>query len=249
MPEISPSRYVVHAGWDDVPHIDEQTKAELLASTPPHLREARSKGIPSPGFGAIYPVAWEEVTCHPFAIPEFWKRGFALDVGWRNTAALWGAQDPSDGVLYVYSEYKAGEQLPLIHAEAIKARGSWIKGAIDPAARGRQQNDGSKLITSYRQAGLKLTVANNAVETGLFQVWSALSTGRLKLFTTLRMTNNEYLKYRRDEKGKVIKKDDHLMDCLRYLWMTWASIAGVRPIERTAGQSAPSGPSDRTGGY
>lgn len=249
MPEISPSRYVVHAGWDHVPHLDERTKQELLASTPPHLRKARSEGTPSLGAGAIYPIEWEEVTVHPFAIPEFWKRGFALDVGWNKTASLWGAQDPSDGVLYVYSEYYAGQQLPIIHAEAIKSRGAWIRGAIDPASRGRSQDDGKKLITSYKQAGLKLTLANNAVETGLFQVWSALSTGRMKFFTTLRNTHDEYLLYRRDEKGKVVKENDHLLDCARYLWMTWASIAGVRPIERTAGQSIPSGPSDRTGGY
>ena len=35
------------AGWDDVPHLEERTKTELLESTPPHLRDARSKGIPS----------------------------------------------------------------------------------------------------------------------------------------------------------------------------------------------------------
>ena len=29
MPQISPSRYMVNAGWDDVPHLDEQTKREL----------------------------------------------------------------------------------------------------------------------------------------------------------------------------------------------------------------------------
>lgn len=249
MPEISPSKYRVDAGWDHVPHLDEKTKKELLASTPPHLRAARSKGIPSLGSGAIYPIPWEEVTCHPFAIPEFWKRGYALDVGWNKTAAIWGAQDPSDGTMYVYSEHYQGQQLPILHADAIKARGAWLKGAIDPAARGRSQDDGKKLITSYKQAGLKLTLANNAVETGLYEVWSLLSTGRLKIFTTLRNTADEYAIYQRDEHGKVVKKNDHLMDCLRYLIMTWKTIASVRPMERIAGQSAPAGPSDQLGGY
>lgn len=248
MPEISPSRYVVHAGWSDIPHLDEQTKAELLASTPPHLRKARSKGTPSLGAGAIYPIDWEEVTVYPMAIPEFWKRGYAMDVGWNKTAAIWGAQDPADGVLYAYAEYYAGEQLPIVHAEAIKARGKWIKGAIDPASRGRAQGDGKRLLSSYRQAGLKLTTAENAVDTGLFEVWSALSTGRLKLFTTLRNTHDEYLLYRRDVNGKVVKENDHLMDCLRYLWMTWKAIAAVKAVERTAGLT-PSGPADPTGGY
>lgn len=249
MPEITPSRYVVNAGWDDAPHLDEQTKAELLESTPPHLRKARSQGVPSLGSGAIYPIDWEEVTVHPFAIPEYWKKGYALDVGWNNTAALWGAQDPSDGVLYVYSEYKSGGSLPLAHAAAIKMRGEWIKGAIDPGARISSQADGKKLLVSYRNAGLKLSLANNARETGLFEVLSALTTGRMKLFTTLRKTHDEYLLYRRDEKGKVVKDFDHCLDCLRYLWMTWKTIASVKVVERTAGQTGPAGPSDSLGGY
>lgn len=249
MPEVSPSKYRVQAGWDDVPHIDEATKAELLASTPPHLREARSKGIPSLGSGAIYPIPWEEVTCHPFVIPEFWKRGYALDVGWNKTAALWGAQDPADGTMYVYSEHYQGQQVPLLHAEAIKARGAWIKGAIDPAARGRSQVDGQKLLTSYKQAGLKLVLANNAVEAGIYEVWSLFSTGRLKLFTTLRNVQDEYAIYQRDENGKIVKKYDHLMDCLRYLISTWRAVASIRPMDRVAGQTAPAGPSDPTGGY
>lgn len=249
MPEISPSRYVVHAGWNDVPHLDEKTKAELLASTPPHLRAARSEGTPSLGSGAIYPIPWEEVTCHPFAIPEYWPRAYAMDVGWNRTAAIWGAQDPVDKVLYLYSEHYQGQQLPLLHAEAIKARGAWVKGAIDPASRGRSQEDGKKLINSYRQAGLKLTPAVNAVEAGLYEVWSLLSTGRMKIFTTLRNTHDEYLIYQRDEKGKVVKKNDHLMDCKRYLVATWKAVASVRPMERSVGESPPSGPADRTGGY
>ena len=249
MPEISASRYVVHAGWDDVPHLDEQTKAELLASTPPHLREARSKGTPSLGSGAIYPIPWEEVTCHPFRIPDFWKRGYAMDVGWNKTAAMWGAQDPADGVLYAYSEHYMGQALPVVHAQSIKARGEWIRGAIDPASRGRSQSDGKKLLTSYKQAGLKLTLANNAVETGLYEVWSLLMTGRLKIFTTLRNTADEYAIYQRDEHGKVVKKNDHLMDCLRYLIMTWKLIGTLRPAERIAGDVTSAGPADRLSGY
>lgn len=247
MPEITPSRYTVNAGWDDVPHLDEKTKADLLNSTPPHLRDARTKGIPSLGAGAIYPIPVSEIEVQPFALPPFWKRGYALDVGWNRTAALWGAQDPADGTIYLYAEHYRGQEVPAVHAEAIKARGKWIKGAIDPAARNRQQADGIKLMESYKALDLNLVPAKNAVEAGLYEVWQRLATGQIKVFTTLQNFFAEYRMYRRDTDGKVVKEFDHLMDCLRYLIMTWGEVAAVQVPDRprTAGATA----SDATAGY
>lgn len=218
-----------------MPHLDEQTKKELLASTPPYLREARSKGLPSLGSGAIYPVSWEDVIVDPFPIPEFWKRAYGMDVGWNKTAAIWLAKDPEQDVLYAVSEYYKGESLPVVHATGIKARGEWIPGAIDPAARGRSQIDGERLFVQYEELGLNIHKANNAVEAGLYEVWSLIETGRLKFFRTLQNTAKEYRLYRRDEKGKIVKKFDHAMDAVRYGVMEFDNIAKVRPVQKSFG--------------
>lgn len=247
MPEISASRYQIQAGWDDVPHLDAKTKKELLDSTPPFLRDARSKGIPSLGAGAIYPIPLDEISCNPIAIPRHWKKGFAIDVGWNKTAALWGAQDPADGVIYVYSEYYRGQVEPIIHATAVKGRGSWIRGAIDPASRTSSQTDGQQLLALYQAQGLQLVPAVNGVDAGLFACWERLSTGRVKVFKNLQNFRAEYALYRRDEKGKIVKKFDHLMDAFRYLVMTWDQIAAVQAPERLMGMS--SGISDTVAGY
>lgn len=246
MPEVTDSKYMVNAGWDDVPHLTEAAKRELLSSTPPYLREARSKGIPSLGSGAIYPIPLEEVTVHPFEIPAWWKRGYGMDVGWNRTAALWLAQNPEDQVLYAYAEHYMGQAVPTVHAEAIKARRAWIKGAIDPASRNRGQDEGKQLLATYRALGLLLVPAINAVEPGLYDVWQALSIGRLKFFSTLQHLPAEYRLYRRDENGKVVKKNDHLMDCLRYAKMTWGGIAQTEPVARTGGGVTAA---DKTAGY
>lgn len=235
MPPISPSKYLVSAGWDDVPHLDEKTKAELLASTPPHLREARARGIPSLGSGAIYPIPLEEVQCKPFKIPDFWPRCYALDPGWNRTAALWCAWNPADSMGYIYSEHYRGREKAPVHATAIKARGKWIRGLIDPASRGRSQDEGRRLISQYQSEGLKLSLPDNSVEPGLDATWLALSTGLLKVFDTLKFWEGEYGIYRRDDDGKVVKRNDHLMDCMRYLVMSGRAIADVVPAEyRTA---------------
>ncbi|MCW5977738.1 MAG: hypothetical protein KIT09_06655 [Bryobacteraceae bacterium] len=66
-------------------------------------------------------------------------------------------------------------------AQAIQARGKWIRGAIDPACRGRSQVDGRQLWQMYTDQGLKLQTADNAVEAGIYRVWERLSAGRLKV--------------------------------------------------------------------
>lgn len=247
MPEISPSRYVVHASWDDVPHLSAEAKAELFSSTPPHLRDARSKGTPSLGSGAIYPVAMESIVCAPFAIPGYFPRAYALDVGWNRTAALWGAWDREGDILYIYSEHYLGQSVPAVHAAAVQARGKWIKGVIDPAARGRSQTDGQQLMSTYINLGLHLTPADNSVEAGIYDVWQRLETGRIKIFTSVPNLISEWRMYRRDENGKIVKKYDHLMDCLRYLVRSGLPIASVqKPVQRPSmGRLA----ADTTAGY
>lgn len=224
---------MVSCGWDDVPHLDAQTKLELLESTPPHLRDARSKGIPSLGSGAIYPIPESEFVVPPFAIPAYWPRAYGMDVGWKKTAVTWGAWDLEVDCLYLYAEHYRGETHPSTHTTSVKARGEWIRGVIDPAAHGRAQDDGEQLLIIYRELGLDLTPADNAVEAGIYDVLERLSTGRLKVFASLMNWLAEYRIYRRDEKGKIVKAHDHLMDASRYLVRSGAQVRRTRPLGNT----------------
>src|SRR6185312_15188799 len=156
------ARFCVQATWSDAPHLTEDQKARLYDSIPPYQRDARTKGV-----------------------PKFWPRCYALDVGWNRTAAVWGAWDQDQDIVYLYSEYYRGQAEPAVHAQAILSRGKWIPGAIDPAARGRQQADGERLIDQYVELGLTIGAADNAVEAGIYEVWSRLSSQRLKVFRSL----------------------------------------------------------------
>lgn len=223
------SKAVVTATWDDVPHLTATQKAELWESIPPYQRDARSKGIPQLGSGAIYPVPESDILVDPFQLPPYWARGYGLDVGWNRTAAVWGAHDAEADIVYLYAEHYRGQAEPSVHADAIRAKGAWMNGVIDPAARGRGQKDGSQLLQNYIDLGLNLTLAQNAVEAGLFAVWQRLSSGRLKVFRTLQSWLSEYRLYRRDEKGAVVKTNDHLMDATRYFVVSGLPRASTAP--------------------
>lgn len=230
------TKFLTTIAWSDVPHLSEEAKRGLLSSFLPHERDARTKGVPALGSGAIYPVDESEILCDPFEFPAWFRHSYALDVGWNRTAALWQAYSPEEDVMYIYAEHYRGQAEPAIHAAAIKARGDWIPGVVDPASRGRSQADGTKLFESYRDLGLQLSVANNAREAGLLEVWQRLSTGRIKVFRHLQSFLGEYRIYRRDDKGAIVKENDHLMDTLRYLAMSGMAVAKVRPFEQWPGR-------------
>lgn len=221
-------RRIVFASWEDVPHLTPEMKQAQLATMDPHLRDARTRGIPFLGSGAVFPVETGVIEIKAFPIPDHYPRAFALDVGWNRTAALWGALDPKTDVLYLYDEHYVAEENPSTHANAIKGygvksnyRADWIPGVCDPAARGRNQKDGTKLIEDYRALGLKVDAAMSKItDAAVHEVWLRLSSGRLKVFSHLQYFFKEYLLYRRDENGKIIEsksRPDHLMDCLKFL--------------------------------
>ncbi len=215
--DVAYPRWVEICTWDDVPHLTAEEKAKTLASTPPQLRDARSKGVPTVGEGLVYPVDPKNIVVDDFQIPKYYKKLYGMDVGWNNTAVCWGAWDIENDIVYIYSEHKMGQAEPVVHAKAVKSRGAWIKGQIDPAARGRSQIDGETLYNLYRKEGLKIYPANNAVEAGIFDIWERFTTGRLKIFKSCGMVLRELSLYHRDEKGKIVKTNDHLLDSLRYL--------------------------------
>lgn len=222
-------RAVISMTWDEAPHLDEKTKHELLMSYPPHMRDARSKGIPSLGSGAVFPISEEDIVIDDFEIPIYWPRAYGMDVGWNWNAAVWLVMDPDTNVIYTYSCAKMGHVEPETFVQCIKARGEWMAGAIDPASQGANQKDGSTLIQKYRTLGLHLVPANNRVETGLFEIYQLLVSGRLKIFRSCVDLIKEIRTYQRDEKGRIKKENDHCIDSWRYAIISGVNVAKINP--------------------
>lgn len=230
----NPSRAVVMASWDDVPHLDADAKRQILEGTPAMLRDAVAKGIPTFGEGSVFPLGRTDIECDPFAIPQHYLRWYGMDVGWNFTAVVAFAQDPDSKQIWITDVYKGERSEPLIHAAAIKGRvKDWMVGAIDPGARQRSSQDGTQLLQIYRGLGLQIIPANNNVESGIGAVWELLSTGKLKVFKSCTAFFSEFMTYIY-ENGKIKKVNDHLMDAMRYGIMTMDKVARAAPTTAAA---------------
>lgn len=227
------SKRLVLIGWDDVPHLSQATKDEYAANIQPYQRDARMKGIPTLGSGAVYPFSRSDIEIADIPIPDHWRRGWALDTALSGvTAALWGALDVESQTVYITSEYKRSQAETAVHVAAIKARGAWMPGVGDAAA--VADADRTQFVQLYREAGLDLTIADKAVEAGIQDVYDRFSSGRLKVFKSCQQFWEEFGLYRRDEKGRVVKQRDHLMDCARYLIRSGLSRFKTPPAKQKA---------------
>jgi hypothetical protein len=94
------------------------------------------------------------------------------------------------------------------------------------------QHDAEQLINVYRRGGLDLVLADKAVETGIQDVWELMSAGRFKVFAHCSAWFDEFRLYHRDETGRIVKANDHLMDATRYLVRSGLTRATTEPTDR-----------------
>lgn len=218
---------LITAGMRHAAHLSELDVAQQRKDTSPHLQAAVIDGNPTMGSGNVYQVAREDIEYDYIRdskgkhidIPAHWKLVGGLDVG-AHTAFLKLAWDSDNDTLYVVDEFVGQHQPPAVVASGIRIRkGDKFPIMIDPAANGRTPIDGRRLMIEYRKEKLDVRNAENAVEAGIHACWSRFSTGRLKIFKHCVRTLKEYEMYQRDINGKIVKKNDHCMDALRYAVM------------------------------
>lgn len=235
--ERAAGKAVVKAGWADAAHLNDAAVAQMRKSLRPHEIAAREFGEPKLGSGAVFPINEQEICCDRFDIPTDWPCCIGMDFGWTNpTAAVWLALDRVRDVVYVVDIYRAAEMTPAEHAAAITARGKWGPIVCDPAGGQANQRDGVSLMSLYEQAGLRMEAADNSAEAGLMLMLERMRTGRLKVFEDLAGWWGEFRTYVRDEKGRIVKRNDHLMDATRYALVSGIPLArprdGTRDLRR-----------------
>lgn len=223
------SRCIIGGTWEDAAHLSEQGKADLIGSYQAFQLDARTKGIPQLGAGAVYPFAESNLVIDGFKIPESYRRAFGLDTARAGvTAAVWGALDVETDVLYLTHDYRRSQAEIYVHVKAMQAVCDWnIPGVGDAAA--VLDEDRTQFIDAYRKEGLDIELPNKSVEFGIQAVYDRMSSGRLRIFSSCRYVLEELRMYRRDEKGRIVKERDHCMDAMRYLVFSGLQRAKTKP--------------------
>tara|TARA_R110000851_G_scaffold5398_2_gene22374 strand:- start:2020 stop:3513 length:1494 start_codon:yes stop_codon:yes gene_type:complete len=225
--DIKPGQYIQNVTWDDAPHLDEDTKEQLLGAIPEYQRAMRSKGIPILGSGVIFPVADEIIKVEPFECPDHWFVLDGMDFGWDHPQAhvqLWFDMD--EGVTYVVHAWRKSERDASQAWTAVKKWAKDVPSAWPHDGLQHEKGGGEVLKAQYKEAGFDMieTHATHveggiSVESGLWNMLQDMRDGKFRVFGTCSEFFEEKLLYHRDDNGRVVKVKDDVLSAVRYAYM------------------------------
>ena len=180
------------------------------------------RGVFEKPAGMIYDSFDEAVCSIPrFVLPEGWPRYVGHDFGPNNTAAVWYAQDPITGFLYVYRAYLQGGLSAYDHAQKFKemSRGETVVKRVG----GAHAEDGWR--ESFTGAGWPISEPRErGVEVGINTVYGWHKRNALFVFNDVGLYLDEKMSYSRklDDAYQPTEEIDnksrfHIMDSERYL--------------------------------
>jgi phage terminase large subunit-like protein len=228
---------VIVVDMDDNPHLDEGTKVRVLAGLTAEEREARKGGRFVHFAGLVYPqFTRDRVVPTPpdlrSAIPEEAEVFAGIDPGIRHMAAVVFAYLGTDDRMVVFDEIAlqgrtVREVCKAIHAVNYRwgIRPRWY--VIDPAARNTNSQTGRSDQQEFHDNQIYTVPGQNSVTAGINRVKERLEAGKLDVMAHCHQLRGEFKRYRWISQGRgehevkeaPVKRDDHLLDALRYVVM------------------------------
>lgn len=213
------SRGMVRFTVEDCPHISPERIAEIKETYPRHEWDARLRGEPKLGSGAIF-LTPEEHIKFPVSqiIPDHWTRLWGIDFGISHPfAAVLSAWDREADVLYLLHGYKASDALPIIHAEAMRAIAADVPVAWPHDGHQREKGTGESLAKVYKELGLKMRETHAhfkdgsiSTEAAVLEMQQRFASSRLRVREDMEDFFVEYRGYHRKD-GIIVKVRDDLI--------------------------------------
>lgn len=229
MDEPGRSQKFIQKGWDDAPHLSDDVKEKLLESFPPHQRDMRTKGIPMLGHGRIYDMSEDFIACDPFEIPDHFLVIGGMDFGYDHPQSqVKLVIDNDNDIIYLTNAWKREK---LSANDAWGACNSWQRGVPvswphDGLMHEKGRDDSKQQKDHYQDAGFNMLFdratwdgTSNSVEQGIYELRERMQKGTFKVFRGCRDFFEEFNQYHRDDKGKIAKVRDDILDATRYAYM------------------------------
>ncbi|MDE2102259.1 MAG: terminase family protein [Patescibacteria group bacterium] len=234
---------IVVVDMDDNPHLDRATMARVLSGLSDEERQARKSGRFVSFAGLIY----GSFSTSTHVVPEFEQlpegvevfRG--IDPGYRHMCAVIYAFLDAEDRLVVFDEIALQGATVKEICQEIKLRDSRWKVSprwtvIDPASRNKNNQTGRSDQQEFSDNGVPTIPGQNAVTAGINRVKERLDyrttdgvlLPRLLVAANCTELRAEFKRYRwqkestrveNESKEAPVKRDDHLLDALRYIVM------------------------------
>jgi phage terminase large subunit-like protein len=220
--EPSPYRTWITMTIDDAEHITPDEKMRLMASWPPHEREARANGTPMFGEGRIFTAPEDSVTEEPIEhVPQHWYKIGGLDFGINHPFGfVLILLDKDADTIHVHHTYRVKDALPIQHADAIRRVAGNVPVAW-PMDGNIRRDDGKPMADHYKRHGVKMTPSHAtwpdgsvSTEAGVMEMDEREKSGRLKYAKHLSDLLEERRQYHRKD-GQIVKLKDDLISALR----------------------------------
>jgi hypothetical protein len=207
----------------------------MILSYRAHERDARTKGIPMLGEGAVFPVPDEDIRVDPFRLPDHFARLKGCDFGIDHPAAgVEIAWDRDMDVVYVIDCYRKAGETTGYHAAWFNKAGKRIPVSWPHDGMNREKSGGITLADHYRKAGVNMLPKSaryprqpgekhekggaQPVEPIVDEVLERMLTGRFKVFSSLSLWFEEKRSYHRKD-GRITDRRDDILKATFYAVM------------------------------
>lgn len=237
--EVNDYRAYIHASWKDNPTLSEEKKdmmRKLLMHNPEKIAIAEhGKPISSSSLVFNIPRAKWIKPSSEIKINKYWKFLNGFDVGINDaTAIVYGAIDKDRDIIYIYDVYKKNGLRPSEHTNTIKNRHDLqisrfinplsILHEIDRSANnrwaGETPHDIDTIAKQYRRFGFNIKLARRLMKdfkhATISEIYERAYSGRFFIADHCTALIDELAILKYDEKGRIVKGDDHAIDAMLY---------------------------------
>lgn len=219
--------YYTTSGWNDNPFLDDKEIKDMEKTYPKYMIPCLRDGTPLFGVGKVFPFdVRQEMVCDSFEVPDYWRWIVGIDPA-ATSHGTWGgcvlAWDCDTDTVYLVREYlKTGLTLVEHSDNIVKRLLPFSKVPIICDYAGGGEDSETRLSAmNYLKQRIRLNIyeaekVNKAKEVAVDTILERHRQGRFVIFNTCESALSQFNEYVRGEDGKIMKKNDHIIDACFY---------------------------------